>query len=286
MVEVRQHHLLDGNRRRTVWGSDRYGVDVLVPASFQRLFEAPVVELDRGALVIADEVRPDPIDIDEQLGRLDALAERLPEPTLDGLTRCLFDELGFQGNARDYYDPDNSYLDVVLDRRRGIPISLSVLCIEVGRRAGVPLAGIGLPGHFLVRDQVDQHLYLDPFRRGARLGRDDCVSLFRRMQGIGATFVPEMLDPVDSTQILLRMLTNLRHVFIAQADRSGLIAVLRMTCGLPDLDPAVAVDATSVLTGLGRFDLAAEAAALTAQLDPEHADDHLTRAAMLRARLN
>jgi len=261
-------------------------LSVLVPDAFAALLDAPVVELDRGALLIASELRDEPIDVSAQLTRLDEMADALPEPTLDGLTRRIFDELGFQGNAGDYYDPHNSYLDSVLDRRRGIPITLSVLCIEVGRRAGVPLAGVGMPGHFLLRDQVDRSLYVDPYRRGRRLDRDGCAELFRQIQGPTATFDPSMLEPVDSTQILTRMLANLRIIFTSRGDRFRLAQVLRLLVGLPGVGPALVSEASEVLTSIGRFDLAAEAADRLARSDAANAPDHHARADRLRARLN
>ena len=123
---------------------------------FAELVRGPESEcrLDLGAMLIAAHARRD-LDVDEQLTRLDKLAASCGEPTLDGLTRHLFQEEELQGDIEEYSHPRNSLLDSVLDRRRGIPITLSVVVLEVGRRLGVPLEGIGMPGHFLVRDKVD-----------------------------------------------------------------------------------------------------------------------------------
>src|SRR5256885_16075663 len=109
--------------------------------------------LDEAGLLIAAHAKPE-LDVGEQLARFDALADRVGEPTLDGLRRLLFRDLGFAGNEDDYFDPRNSYLDDVLERRTGIPISLAVVMMEVGRRVGVPLSGVSMPGHFLVPDKV------------------------------------------------------------------------------------------------------------------------------------
>ena len=120
--------------------------------------------LDEACLLIAGHARPG-IDIERCLGELDRLAGEVLPPTLDGLVSTLFGGSGFRGNADDYYDPDNSYLDQVLQRRLGLPITLAVLAIEVGRRAGVPLWGVSMPGHFLLRDKVDPSVFLDQIGR-------------------------------------------------------------------------------------------------------------------------
>ncbi|HMC70976.1 MAG TPA: transglutaminase-like domain-containing protein, partial [Mycobacteriales bacterium] len=109
----------------------------------------PALPLDEIAFLIAAHAHGG-LDVDAQLTRLDELADQVRDPTLDGLRRLLFRDLGFTGNEGDYYDARNSFLDDVLDRRTGIPISLAVLTMEVGRRVGVPLAGVSMPGHFLL----------------------------------------------------------------------------------------------------------------------------------------
>jgi regulator of sirC expression with transglutaminase-like and TPR domain len=123
---------------------------------FAALLRRPEAEvpLDEVALVIAAHARPE-LDIGAQLTRLDELAATCFAPTLDALVRHLFVDLGFRGNEGDYYDPRNSYLDEVVERRLGIPITLSVLTIEVGRRIGVPVAGVSLIGRIVLGDLVD-----------------------------------------------------------------------------------------------------------------------------------
>ena len=136
------------------------------------------IPLDEAALLIAAQARPD-LDVGEELGRLDDLAGGCPEATFDGLARHLFTDLGFRGNTEHYQDPDNSYLDQVLRRRVGIPITLSVLTMEVGRRLGVAIDGVGMPGHFLDpppgRDvPIGGATFLDPFGGGRRLDAGGC----------------------------------------------------------------------------------------------------------------
>lgn len=206
-------------------------------ARFAALLRRPEAEvpLDEVALTVAAHAYPD-LDVDRELARLDELAESCYAPTLDALVRHLFVDLGFHGNEDDYYDPRNSFLNEVVDRRTGIPISLSVLTLEVGRRIGVPLAGVSMPGHFLLRDRVDPELFIDPFVRGAYLDRTACERAFRAVQGPGATFDDAFLEPVGAHTIVARMLANLRAVFTARHDREGLHWVLRLvelTPGMP-----------------------------------------------------
>ncbi len=126
----------------------------------------------------------------------------------------LFEELGFRGNDTDYYDPANSCLDLVLDRRTGIPISLSVVYIEVARRLARPVWGIGLPGHFVVQySDLEYSTYIDPFHRGKLLTEDDCAKLAREITGVDPTSEPSTLAPVGTRYILVRMLNNLRSAY-------------------------------------------------------------------------
>lgn len=195
--------------------------------------------LDEAALLIAAHASPG-LDVAAQLRRLDELAARCAPPTLDGLVRLLFTAEGFRGNRQDYYDPANSYLDKVLDRRTGIPISLSVLMIEVGRRAGVPLAPVGLPGHFIVRDKVDPTVFVDPFHGGRLLDAPACRRLYEAVSG-GATaghpgsasFDPVWLAPIGPHVVLARMLANLHVIAEHRGDPVMRLWVLRLRCALP-----------------------------------------------------
>jgi len=173
--------------------------------------------LDEAALLIAAHAHPG-LDVDAQLRRLDELAAQVGEPTLDGLRRLLFRDLGFAGNDADYYDPANSYLDDVLERRTGIPISLAVVMLEVGRRVGVPLSGVSMPGHFLVRDKVDPEVFVDPFARGLVMDRRAAAARFHQIQGPGSVFDPAFLEPVGRLAIVSRMLANLEGVARQRSD--------------------------------------------------------------------
>lgn len=201
---------------------------------FVELVNGPeaALPLDEAGLLIAAHAKPE-LDVAGHLARLDALAEEVREPTLDGLRRLLFRDLGFAGNEDDYYDPRNSYLDDVLERRTGIPISLAIVMMEVGRRVAVPLSGVSMPGHFLVRDKVDPEVFIDPFARGIVLDRRGCRLRFHGVHGVTATFDPAFLEPVGRRAIVDRMLANLEAIAGTRSDRAMLAWVLRLRASMP-----------------------------------------------------
>jgi regulator of sirC expression with transglutaminase-like and TPR domain len=149
------------------------------------------------------------------------LAERVsglsyPMPRVRALTAFVFDELGFTGNRDTYYDAENSYLNDVIDRRTGIPISLSVVTLGIAARAGLPLRGVGFPGHFLVRyvGDEDSFILFDPFVGGEILSEPDCQARLKALYAGEATYDPKMIQPVSSRQIIARMLVNLKGIFL------------------------------------------------------------------------
>ncbi|MGH8994024.1 MAG: SirB1 family protein [Acidimicrobiia bacterium] len=242
------------------------------------------IPLDEAAVLIAAHGAPG-LDVEEQLARLDRLAATCPAATLDGLCRHLFDDLGFTGNRDDYRDPRNSYLNEVLDRRTGIPISLSVVLLEVGRRLGVPLAGVGMPGHFLVRHLGEPAIFLDPFEGGARLAEADCETIFRALGGTGE-WIPAYLDPVGPRAILSRMLVNLQGIFMPRDLRSA-SWVLRLRLLIPGLALRERVALARALGSLGEFTAAGAALEGAAAAAPaEEADRLRAQARALRARSN
>ena len=137
---------------------------------------------------------------------------------------------GFAGNTVDYTDPKNSYLDLVMSRRLGLPITLSVLMIEIGRRQGITLTGVGMPGHFLVGANG---AFVDPFHQGTVLDRADARALFERTHP-GTPFVDSYLDAVTARVVLARMLANLVHSFATRAPMAAVWA-LRLRLAIPDL---------------------------------------------------
>lgn len=254
-------------------------------ARFAELVARPEDEipLDEAALLIAAHARPE-LDVATELRRLDELAGGCKEPTLDGLARYLFDDLGFRGNTEHYQDPDNSYLDQVLGRRLGIPITLSVLTIEVGRRVAVELDGVGMPGHFLVRYRADPTLFLDPFAGGRRLDAAGCRAIFAELGG--SAWDESYLAPVGPRAILTRMLVNLQNLFLP-ADLRSAAWVLELRLGIPGLAVPERLMLARALGSMGRFGpAAAELDRVAAELPAEEAATVAAEAKGLRARAN
>jgi regulator of sirC expression with transglutaminase-like and TPR domain len=249
------------------------------------------VPLDEIALCIAAHVRPD-LDMAHELARLDALAEALPATGLATLAVTLFDDqasgtLGFRGNRDDYYDPDNSMLDQVLERHTGIPITLSVLAIEVGRRVGLHLVGVGLPGHFLVSDGADSPTFIDPFNGGRLLDVAGCGALFRSAQGEGVPFDRRWLAPVGTEEIASRMLTNLRAIYAQRHDQLSLEWVTRLRARVPGAGADTWREHALVASATGRILDAAHSYERAATLgDGRRSAEDAAMAQRLHARLN
>ncbi|MEA2704071.1 MAG: hypothetical protein QOD63_2016 [Actinomycetota bacterium] len=258
---------------------------------FARLVQGPegTLPLDEAALLVAAHAYPD-LDVDEHLRRIDDLAAGCSEPTLEGWRRHLFEDLGFTGATRRYYDPANSYLNDVVDRRRGMPIALSVLGMEVGRRLGVRLAGIGMPGHFLLLHDTGSRgpadLFVDPFHGGAVLDRRGCNERFVEINGPRAPFLASYLEVVGPRAILMRMLTNLKSVFVRRGDLAGLRWVVELRLAIPGTPMVEHRDRALVMGALGRFDDAADELESLAEIIPDSAPELLAEAVAFRSRLN
>jgi regulator of sirC expression with transglutaminase-like and TPR domain len=172
-------------------------------------------------------------------------------------------------------------------RRVGIPITLSVLVMEVGRRLGVPLVAVGMPGHFLVRDGADPELFVDPYARGALLGRHDARARFHAVRGPGAPFDPAYLEPTPAVAILARMLANLEAVASMRADRDLLGWVLALRTALPDAGADDHRRHAALLATTGRVvEAAAVLEALADRVGGAEAEAALASARRLRAALN
>ena len=252
---------------------------------FSELVQGPEDELalDEAALLIAAHGQPG-LDVDAELAVIDGVAAGVSERTIDGWRRHLFVELAFSGNVKRYYDPANSFLNEVVRRRRGLPITLSVLGMEVGRRVGLRFEGIGMPGHFLLRHGRDA--YVDPFDGGRPLDREGCVERFRAVNGAQAPFHPSYLDPVGPRAILGRILNNLKSVYTARGDVNALSWVFRLRMALPGASPLEGREWARVLGATGRFVEAAEELEALAHLLPEEEEALLSEAFTFRARLN
>ena len=183
------------------------------------------LDLERGVFLLARFGHAD-ADTEGMTRQLDAMAAGLEEAVdstepdsleaADLLRHYLFQELGFRGNADHYQDPDNSYFNRVLERRLGIPISLSCVALFVGWRLDVPVFGVGLPGHFVIGHETPRGpRYLDPFNGGRVLSKADCASIALRA---GAEFDDRMLEPAGRAQILSRMMVNLLNIYADRGD--------------------------------------------------------------------
>lgn len=206
------------------------------------------IELARACLQIAEDAYPG-LDVGGYVGEIERFAARLRarlapgalvEDRIIALNEFLFADLGFRGNADDYYDPRNSYLNEVIDRRRGIPITLAVLYLEIGRRIELPLEGVSFPGHFLVRLPMrGGTLVLDPFSGGMPQSEAELRERLKRVvpEGVPAADLPldPFLEPAGNRQILARVLRNLKGVYREKDRPEQLLKVLdRMILVAPD----------------------------------------------------
>jgi len=191
--------------------------------------------LDRAALALALDEYPE-IDMQAYLRRLDSLAasaevligmDRAPVNIIESINGVLFVQEGLRGNSEDYYDPRNSYLNEVLDRRLGIPISLSVIYIEVARRINFPVMGVGFPGHFLVKHASDDRdVIIDPFNLGRILTPNDCQELLDKTTNSSVQMNASVFQPMEKRAIITRMLYNLKGIYTEKDQYQRALSVI------------------------------------------------------------
>jgi regulator of sirC expression with transglutaminase-like and TPR domain len=199
-------------------------------AAFSRLLQTPEPELDlaEGALLIAAEEYPElrPSVYLDQMARMGTdlkrrvRAEIEPSRVVEICNDYFFEELQFKGNRQEYYDPRNSFLNEVLERRVGIPITLALVYVAVGERAGLPLRGVGMPGHFLVKyapASRDVEVFIDAFN-GRTLTRQECAKMLAEMYGETLEVRPSFFEPAGKRQILARILNNLKGLYMSRGD--------------------------------------------------------------------
>ncbi|HYT47139.1 MAG TPA: tetratricopeptide repeat protein [Burkholderiales bacterium] len=210
------------------------------------------IDLARACLMIAQDAYPG-LEVERYLGEIERMAIRLrgrqpdtggPEERVATLNQFLFDDLGFWGNTEDYYDPRNSYLNEVIDRKTGIPITLAILYMELGRRVGLPLEGVSFPGHFLVRLRLRGGvLVLDPFTGGAMQSEAELRQRLQRVipEGVADNLpvaelpLDQFLEPASNRQILARVLRNLKGIYRDTDKPERMLDVLnRMLLVAPD----------------------------------------------------
>ena len=261
------------------------------PASPRRRFAEIValpderINLAEAALLIAAEEYPR-LNVAAYLEKLDRISDIARDRIalavdasdfISAINATLFEDYGFQGNRDNYYDPRNSFLNEVIDRRVGIPITLSVLYIEVARRIGLALEGVGLPGHFIVRHQAaEEAIYIDPFNGGRVLGEMGCAELVTEMSGGRRRLEPEHLRPVTKKQLLTRMLSNLLAIYARNDHRRALGVIERILILQPN-SPAHVRDHGLLLALVGQTAQALVALERYLQMEPAAADAELVR---------
>jgi regulator of sirC expression with transglutaminase-like and TPR domain len=202
------------------------------------------------------------MDVLAQIARVETIGEAAKErlagltnlfAKLDALRVFLFEELGFKGNVDNYDDPRNSYLDDVLERKLGIPLTLSILVIEVARRAGLDASGVGLPGHFIVRiEESGRSLLIDPFHGGHIITIEDCKDLVVRTTGRASLFRKDSVDTATPRAMLTRLLLNLKRIHLAQGDYIRALAVVERLLVIAPSDAKEIRDRGLLLAHLGQ----------------------------------
>ncbi len=193
------------------------------------------VNLAKAALYIAQEEYPN-LDPHEYLNALDTMAseieerlpvERYPLRIIQTINQYLYEDLSFTGNTGDYYDPRNSFLNEVIDRRTGIPIALSLVYLEIAQRLDFPMVGIGMPGHFLIRPNLpDMSIYVDAFNQGEILFEQDCQERLSEIYQQPVELKSSFVEPVSNRRFLARMLMNLKLIYLNRNDLTRALAVI------------------------------------------------------------
>lgn len=206
------------------------------------------INLDEAALLIAAEEYTK-LDVNAYLEKLDHFADlardraagaREAVDIISAINATLFERLGFRGNRENYYDPRNSYLNEVIDRRTGIPITLTVVYIEVARRIGLPVKGVGMPFHFIAKHEAESgDIFIDPFNEGRLLGKAECAEMVAEMSSGALDLQPEHLESATKKQILTRMLSNLMGIYARNDHRRALGAIERILLINPDSAPHI-----------------------------------------------
>jgi regulator of sirC expression with transglutaminase-like and TPR domain len=256
----------------------------------------PAMNLARTALIVAAESDPH-VDVDGVLHTLDTWADELrkrldPEwnnlQKLARLRAYLFEELGFAGERRDYYNPTNSLLHEVVRRRRGVPLTLAIVFMELGWRLGIPFEGVGFPGHFMVRLTGEPgDLILDPFEHGCSVHEEDCRRILEQVGGGTLEFHEDLLASVSKRDIIRRLLNNLKGAYLrAGDDEHALAAVERLQLMAPE-NASELRDAGLLLFRLQRYGEALEKllAYLGAQPDADDRDSVREHVRTLRQKL-
>jgi regulator of sirC expression with transglutaminase-like and TPR domain len=253
------------------------------------------IDLAQASLLIAREEYPD-LEVGRYLSRLDEIGQAIRERLKGGegfasqiahMNRLLFEEMGFRGNREEFFDPRNSFLNEVLDRRVGIPISLAAVYLEIGRRIGCPLAGVSFPGHFLVRymgRDAGAEVLIDPFNRGQILTEKECRARLLEMYQGQIAYRPEFLKRARTREILERMLNNLKAIYRAQRDFHRALKVQELLLCIHPGKARALRDRAFIYYHLACFGQAADDLEACLAADPEAGDAPRVRERLLEIR--
>jgi regulator of sirC expression with transglutaminase-like and TPR domain len=243
--------------------------------------EDETIDLTRAALAIARTEYPR-LDLETYAERIEQLAGRVrglvpdlnPQFALPALNHVLFEEVNLCGNREDYYDPRNSFLNDVLDRGLGIPITLSIVYMEVARRVGLSLSGVGMPGHFLLKHYGDdgKETLIDCFNGGDILSRQDCQSRLDEIYSGEMKLRPEFLHPISRRQILTRMLNNLKTVYLSTRNFRKALPIADLILVIHPQSPEDVKQRALLRYSLGMNRLAAEDLDEYLQISPTASD--------------
>jgi regulator of sirC expression with transglutaminase-like and TPR domain len=258
------------------------------------LAREPAAPLDVAELTLslAGDEYPE-LDVEAYLAELDGMAHEARsylrgslESRVKGLCRYLFHEMGFRGNVQEYYDPRNSYLNEVLDRRTGIPITLSAVAMSVAKRAGLEVVGVGLPGHFVAKAVDDRgHVIFDPFHGGRLLGPDACEQLVRQVAGIEFQATALTLRATDLGPTIYRMLSNLKAAYVSGGDFARAARVIERLLQLSPGDPLQLRDLGAALAQSGQPGRAIDPLNAYLQARPQASDAEVVRQMLDRSKL-
>jgi regulator of sirC expression with transglutaminase-like and TPR domain len=242
------------------------------------------IDLERAALYIAQETYPD-LDVEEYVAALDAMAEEVrerlpcedyPLRTIKVINHYLYQDLGFRGNQQDYYNPQNSFLNDVIEYRVGIPITLALVYLGIAQRIAFPMVGVGMPGHFLIAPVQDEMaIFVDVFAGGEILFVQDCADRLRTMYDGQLAMRSDFLTPITNRQFLARMLTNLKAIHLKQGDIAPLLAAIERILILFPEAPIELRDRGLIYYRLSRWMEAREDLERYLALQPRADDRHL-----------
>jgi regulator of sirC expression with transglutaminase-like and TPR domain len=222
------------------------------------------IDLDLAALLIALDEYPN-LNVRQYLKEIDGLAAKIssqmefsaearPIDAIEKINQHVFEHAGFRGNSEDYYDPRNSFLNEVIDRKTGIPITLSLLYMEVGKRLGLHFQGVGMPGHFIVKClHQSLEIFVDPFNQGEILLEEGCKKKLKQIYGENFQFDPAYLNPVNKRQILSRMLNNLKQIYLHLEDFTKALRTIEKILLITPDAPEEVRDHGTVQYKLGNF---------------------------------